>query len=302
MSADPQAAPGHVDAQGALAIDVQCKNCAYNLRGLREDGRCPECGTPIGLSTRGDLLCYASPDWLDKVALGLKVILYMVVVGIIVGGLAAVLSKLLSPMLARSLSFLASLVSFYGVWLMTEPDPSGIGEDPNITARKVVRVALVVGLLSEPVQALLETGVTQRTVAIVLGALMIAATLVGLVGEFAKFIYYERLARRIPDDMLAKRTRFLKWALTITLGVLGIIGGIVALATALGLGSAALPAVGALGCLLIPALIALIVFGIMTLVLLVRLRRAIVEQARVARSTWAAALYTAVPQAESPDV
>ena len=131
----------------------------------------------------------------------------------------------------------------------------------------------------------------------ILVAIIIAATLVGLVGEFAKFIYYERLARRIPDEMLAKRARFLKWALTITLGIFGIIGGIMVLARGLAPGSAAaLPAVGALGCLVFPALIALVVFSIMTVTLLVRLRRAISEQARVARSTWAAAVNPAAPQ------
>ncbi len=49
-----------VDERGSLAVDLKCKKCAYNLRGLREDGRCPECGTPVGLSTRGDLLRFAT--------------------------------------------------------------------------------------------------------------------------------------------------------------------------------------------------------------------------------------------------
>jgi hypothetical protein len=39
-----------------------------------------------------------------------------------------------------------------------------------------------------------------------------------------------------------------------------------------------------------PVGIAFIVFGVMTLFLLLRLRRAISEQARIAQATWAAAL------------
>ena len=123
------------------------------------------------------------------------------------------------------------------------------------------------------------------------------AGLVGLIGEFAKFIYYERLARRIPDEKLAGRARFLKWAFTITLGVAVMAAGILLVVGLVapggggpaGGGPAAAFAAG-FACLLAPAAVALLVFGIMTLFLLLRLRKAIAEQARLARTTWAAAL------------
>jgi len=47
---------------------------------------------------------------------------------------------------------------------------------------------------------------------------------------------------------------------------------------------------GAPVCLMAPVGIAFIVFAVMTLFLLLRLRRGISEQARIARATWAAAL------------
>lgn len=37
-----------------LDVDVHCHQCGYNLRGLSEPGRCPECGTPIAESTRSN--------------------------------------------------------------------------------------------------------------------------------------------------------------------------------------------------------------------------------------------------------
>lgn len=49
----------HENAKGgaarAVVIDVDraCIQCGYNLRGLKPDGRCPECGRPIGKKRRG---------------------------------------------------------------------------------------------------------------------------------------------------------------------------------------------------------------------------------------------------------
>ncbi len=37
-------------------IDAPCVHCGYDLRGLPANGRCPECGTAIARSIRGDLL------------------------------------------------------------------------------------------------------------------------------------------------------------------------------------------------------------------------------------------------------
>jgi hypothetical protein len=32
---------------GTISNNLPCRKCAYNLRGLKFDGRCPECGEPI---------------------------------------------------------------------------------------------------------------------------------------------------------------------------------------------------------------------------------------------------------------
>jgi ribosomal protein S27AE len=51
---------------GVIIADTTCRRCGYNLRGLSRDGRCPECGTPIGLSTHGDLLRSSGPELGDS--------------------------------------------------------------------------------------------------------------------------------------------------------------------------------------------------------------------------------------------
>jgi len=274
------------DQQGMLVADVPCRKCGYNLRGLSENTRCPECGVPVGLSLWGDLLRFADPDWVRRVARGLTIMLWMIPLGILAGLVAAVLS-VWSPVFINVVMLAAGIISFYGAWLMTEPDPSRVGEDANITARKVVRFSLVVGLLSQPVQMVQELAIASELVLLALGALAIAAALIGLVGEFAKFIYYERLARRIPDDKLASRARFLRWGWTVGLLFMTAVSGAVALLTAPGNPNLAGAAVGMV-CVLLLGGLALVVFGLMTIRLMLRLRKALVEQANLARATWAA--------------
>jgi hypothetical protein len=291
MTAGFPPTPGLFDEHGVIAVDHECKRCSYNLRGLREDGRCPECGTPIGLSATGDLLRFADPEWVSTVARGLTIILWMILVGIIVGAFAAALEAMETPeVVGTALGFLAQLVGYYGVWLMTKPDPSGIGEDPYITARKVIRITLVVELVSSALETLVVGLPFPPTALIIIGVIMVITAIIGLIGEFAKFVYYEKLAARIPDDALARRARFLKWAFTVTFGVMAVGSGLAALAMALAPGAGPPAGIGVLGCLMAPVGIAFIVFAVMTLFLLLRLRRAISEQARIAQATWAAAL------------
>lgn len=278
---------------GALSADVACRRCGYNLRGLRDDGRCPECGTPIGLSTQGDLLRFADPDWLFKIALGLKIILWMILVKIVIGVSSILIGD---AVLAGLLWLSASCASFVGVWLMTEPDPSGIGEDPNLTARRIIRIALFLGIGGEALRMIADYSMTPGATATLLGILGVSAVLISLAGEFAKFVYYARLAARVPDDHSVRRANFLRWAYTITFGFL-FVGGMV-----FGLSFGAAPVfrpTSVFICAMTSAGIAFIVFSFTTLILLFRLRRAIADQALLARRTWAAADHARAPTVDS---
>ena len=43
------------DADGRIDQDLPCLKCGYNLRGLRDDGECPDCGNDVGNAARGCL-------------------------------------------------------------------------------------------------------------------------------------------------------------------------------------------------------------------------------------------------------
>lgn len=283
MPAPPVPAPS---TRIHLEYDTPCRRCGYNLRGLMLDGQCPECGAPVDLSIQGDLLKFADPDWLAKVARGLTIILWMVIGGILMSIIGEVVGRLTAPVVTQLIDLVVSAISFYGVWLMTEPDPSGIGEDP-LTARKVVRITLLIGMggqllamVTKSAQGL-PAGID---VLFAIGALVLG--IAGLVGEFAKFIFYEKLARRVPDEQLARRASFLRWAYTISLSVVTLAGLVIALILAVA-GTAATPIAVGLGCFVGLVVLALLVFGLMTLYMLIRLRQALLREKETARLIWA---------------
>ncbi len=274
--------------------EITCIRCGYSLRSLDPSGRCPECGAPIGLSTQGRLLKFADPDWLQKVARGLAIILWMMLVGV-VGGMVIGFLYSSTGVFLQLFQIAAAAVGFYGVWLITEPDPGTPEEEGEVNARKVVRITLIVGMGALAVQ-LLGSGMIIILLSAVFG-------LIGVVGEFAKFMYFEKLARRIPDDQLAARAVLLRWGYSIATAVALLAGTLAmmtfgAAATAAGAtaagatpgggapaggGSMAVGAIG--GCIGGLGALALLVFGIMSILFLLRLRKAVAHEAEQARVT-----------------
>jgi|GEM_PF-2655449 len=57
-----------------------CIGCGYNLFGLNPDGNCPECGTLVANSLRGDLLEHCGPEYLAALHAGVFWILASVLI------------------------------------------------------------------------------------------------------------------------------------------------------------------------------------------------------------------------------
>jgi hypothetical protein len=74
-------APMPVVAAGeALAFDLPCAACTYNLRSLRPEGRCPECGEPVATSVHPDRLVFADRRWLRRIVRGQTLFLLAIAV------------------------------------------------------------------------------------------------------------------------------------------------------------------------------------------------------------------------------
>jgi len=109
--------------------DLPCQKCSYNLRTQLMAGVCPECGTPVETSLRGEALRGADPHWLLILNFGMK----CVTVGYL-------FVWLLNYFYGRSSIFQLIALTFtviiaLGTWLLTAPEPSGIGEEKNASLR-----------------------------------------------------------------------------------------------------------------------------------------------------------------------
>lgn len=207
---------------GNVGGDVHCITCGYNLRGLDAAGRCPECGTAVGLSYRGDLLRYANPEWLAKVKLGADLLLLGIVGGIVLGGTAGCLGALPGPSgsIARwavqpALQFACGLLHVAAVFLLTAQEPRITLTESGLTWRRIVRAAAVVALLTGWASTFASAVGTPLRTALITGA-MIIGMIVGLIKTFGEFTYAQALAARVPDAVLVRRTRTVKWGLSVT--------------------------------------------------------------------------------------
>ncbi|MBL4700740.1 MAG: hypothetical protein JKX85_05715 [Phycisphaeraceae bacterium] len=61
-----------LDDQNAIAEDLPCVGCGYLLRSLQPDRDCPECGRPVGDTTRLQRLKRYPLAWLKQMQLGLQ--------------------------------------------------------------------------------------------------------------------------------------------------------------------------------------------------------------------------------------
>jgi hypothetical protein len=289
----PSIEPAAVDGAGLVVADLPCRKCSYNLKAMSVTGRCPECGAPVGVAVHGDLLRYSDPQWLRDLSKGAGLAFWGVFIAAAVSVAGGVIAQMTVPLISPIATIAGGLVYLYGAWLLTQPDPSGLGEDRYGRSRQIIRVALLVGLLDGVVDGLHVSTAPPPAFRIALGVISVAAGLVGVVGQFATLRYLERLTLRIPDSGLSKNARVVFWGYGLSLAVMVFTGGLAAGMGYAGASSGAPPAGGLLGvivaagCVAAIAVLAALGFGIVFLVLLYRLKRAFAQQAAASESIWA---------------
>lgn len=208
--------------------EMRCVRCGYNLRGLPSDGKCPECGTPIGRSHRGNILAAADSSWLAGLCRGLMLVVAAVgihIAGIVLGiggffGIAELADR--EEMIEAVHLGVSAVLLFSGVLFLTRLDPRlTLAENP-VVLRKVSR-----GIAAA---ALFPYILTLSLVPLAPGALQLAGglewslTALFIAAIVSASLYLGRLAERIPDDELASSTRSTarKFAVTMPVVVVSI--------------------------------------------------------------------------------
>lgn len=222
----PGPAPHPASQVGA---DRACIRCSYNLRGLPTDGRCPECGTPVADSLRGDYLAFAAPEHLASIRAGLGLVLVGVPVYFValVGGVlgAFVAQGILSPgeigVLRHAAMLAPSALLLAGYWRLTRPEPGHDRFGVPTWARRIIRVAAALqaaasgaDVLASPFVPGGPASATLRGVIVGLAdAVDVAAALAWVAQFFAVMIYVGWLGRRVPDRKLVEWSKTYSWAL-----------------------------------------------------------------------------------------
>lgn len=297
-----------LDDQGRLLDEMSCRKCGYTLRGLRLEGVCPECATPVGRSVRGDLLRYSDPEWVESLARGMNWIVFGIVAGVVMGcvggGFAGAMGGAVGPaglLIMLGVSLGVSMVRLYGYWTLTTPDPAIVEPESGLTVRGYIRFAQVVDCISVILQQVVM-GFLPTLLAFVL---FTATQLISVAGSWCVCIYARRLALRIPEEPLARSTRTVMWGFGITLLVVVVGGGAMAILNTVGPAAASAPALAttysvgpatlgmgpgasaffAASCFVMALFV---VFAIWSLRLIDRYRKAFHQAAADARATWAA--------------
>lgn len=138
----------------AVYTDLACTHCDYNLRTMHIESKCPECGTPIANSLTYNDLAYADQEWLRRVRLGIRCILY----SLFVIGPAIVILPTLGPVRGgysnRTSDWTRFIEQFVQSLFAMLPLLLGIGfplvtsVEPNSNPKFLARLCRTVGVIT----------------------------------------------------------------------------------------------------------------------------------------------------------
>lgn len=125
-----------------LDRDTPCRSCGYNLRGLTDDGSCPECANPIRASPVPDLLADADPQWLHDLFVGVLLLTVYPVARPFISTLVAAGAE------NRWMESFTLAMLVAGAWLLSEPEP-GCARRPSASRTNAIvkGAALMAGLV-----------------------------------------------------------------------------------------------------------------------------------------------------------
>lgn len=240
---------------GVVEVPKRCITCSYSLLGLPVAGVCPECGTEVAKSLRGNLLIHSDPTYLKRLHDGVFIVQAGVIV-MVVGSMLGIALMIVSNAARHSaptgwswaqgamtaagagLGLVTAALTVVG-WLgLSAADPRAEPTDRGERPRRVLRAALWVeagAVLCAQSLALVALSVTARSnlsVALASLAFGVVQVVAFAVRYFASMQYIRWLSMRLPNPTVQVKARRMLWLgpLLITVGSLCLyLGPIVAL-------------------------------------------------------------------------
>jgi len=253
----PPTTPGGLPS-GPVRAGALCVGCGYDLAGLAPSGQCPECGTSIARSLKGDLLAFAPAEYLAKLHRGATIvvvtILVMVVFVVLSFGVGIYFAfsnpSGTAPALVEGVTGLIGLaiglVLLYGWWLLSTPMPMHestrmdkariwvrglLIASAGLTALQFV-AGLAIGVSTAPTT---PTGPSAAGASVgafaFVGGIGLLSTLVSVAGYVVQMLYVAWLGQRIPDQDIHRRGKRNAWLVPVlaTVGAIIIVGPLIAL-------------------------------------------------------------------------
>jgi hypothetical protein len=201
-----------------VAGDILCRTCGYNLRSLSPESLCPECGTRVEFSLRGNLLRFSDPQWLRHVALGLAMQFF----GLVTATISTIVyfSKmgrrgprtfLLSPTVVGSgfralpnrtpitvIESISVIVIAAGAWMATAREPAEDAASDTSSLRTMIRIGCTVFAIETLFQLVSMLTVLSPPWYFALSIAGFFADLINLSGIVAQLIWMSELAKRVP--------------------------------------------------------------------------------------------------------
>lgn len=204
-----------------IARDAACVTCGYILRGLPENGRCPECGTPARLSIRGFRLAGAGARYLARLERGVQMMMVgmlLQVVGVVIGLLTSIafaiglMPSLLRILVTVTIMLVAQVLMCTGCSMATIGDPRFEKLERAWWPRHIVLPAALLTSLCVLMCTFMEVMDLRKLGVPRLGGYVLALIAMSLYNA-ASMSYAARLALRLPDPQLARTAVVAAWAM-----------------------------------------------------------------------------------------
>ena len=135
------------------SVKDECYRCGYDLRGIANDGACPECGLLAERSRRvSDELHNTRPRWLRSLSLGIDLVLLAIIAPIAESFIAAIILDFRPPTWNPYPDLigldLAALLLLFGVILLTRPEGYAQADQADRGLRILMRIVAIVPALT----------------------------------------------------------------------------------------------------------------------------------------------------------